>query len=175
MLNNLSQWANSLLCLGIFTAIIELIMPKGNVKKYIYVIIGIVTVITVIAPILSKDDYESIAKEAVTTISNEVSENLIYTENLINTEEGLKYQEELVKNEYVNNLKRTIWNDLTSKGVILVSVDINIKENYDIENLSIKINKYGIEEYKNQKEIMAYIKEYYDISEKIVKIEEVQS
>lgn len=45
MIENFRDWINALLCLGIFTTLIQLIMPKNNIRKYIYSLIGIVTIV----------------------------------------------------------------------------------------------------------------------------------
>ena len=53
MVQTFKIWISSLLCLGIFVAFLELIIPKSKFKKYIYALIGILTVITIISPIVN--------------------------------------------------------------------------------------------------------------------------
>ena len=171
MIEGIKEWANSILCIGIFTAIIELALPKGNIKKYIYVIIGIVTIMTIISPIISNQNYEKISNEAIEVVSKQVNQiNQNKVENNINTEDYLNYQRDLVKNEYMANLEKTIWNDLVSKGVILTSVDIEIDSQYNVNLLKIIVKKYGEKEYTNKNDIWKYIESYYDISSKCVEI-----
>ena len=47
------SWISSMLCIGIFIAFVQLMMPKTNLKKYIYSLIGIVTILTVVSPIIN--------------------------------------------------------------------------------------------------------------------------
>lgn len=172
MINSIKEWINSLLCLGIFTTLVELILPKGNIKKYIYVIIGIITVMTIISPLISKQDYEAMAKDAVETIAKEAKNAENASHIKINEEEYMNYQKEMVKNEYINNLKKTMWNDIISEGAVLDSIDIYMDDNYSITSLKIVVKEYGSKEYKNKMEILQYIKKYYDIDTKYVEIEE---
>lgn len=171
MIEGIKEWINSLLCLGIFTAIVELAMPKGNVKKYIYVIIGIVTVITIISPIISKEEYEEVASEAIETIADNFEYSNESTSK-IDESKYLDYQKEMIKNEYINNLKKSIWNDLTSEGVILEDIEIQIGQQYDIEMLKIIVKEYSSKGYTSSKDIYGYIEEYYDIPNKSVTVNE---
>ncbi len=174
MINGIKEWINSLLCLGIFTSIVELALPKGNIKKYIYVIIGIVTVITIISPILSKDDYENVANEAVMAIAT-VSESSKSkaSENIINNEEYINYQIGMVKNEYMNNLKRTMWEDIVSKGVVLDNIEIKIDDNYNVNEVKITIKEYGKEEFKTGSDILKYVYTYFNIKRENIVVEEL--
>ena len=170
MLDLVKEWANSLLSLGIFTSIVEISLPKGNIKKYIYVIIGVVTIITIISPFISKEDYEDLASNAIETISKEVDVSSQSSNNVINSEEYVVYQTNMVKNEYINNLKKSIWNDLTKKGVILNDITITITEDYTVNKLEINVKEYSEDEYTNKSQIVGYIKKYYEIKDKNIKI-----
>ncbi|MBR1883587.1 MAG: stage III sporulation protein AF [Clostridia bacterium] len=170
MMEWVKEWANSLLCLGIFTAIVEMVLPKGNIKKYIYVIIGIVTILVIISPFISKTDYENLAIDAVETISKNALEIKEDTYSKEVTEEFSKYQESMVREEYVNNLKKSIWNDLTSKGVILDKVEISINDDYNVGKLEIVVKEYSKYEYTSSQDIMKYIENYYDIAKENVVI-----
>ena len=41
MINNISSWAEQVIIAMIIATIIEMILPKGNSKKYIKMVIGI--------------------------------------------------------------------------------------------------------------------------------------
>lgn len=174
MIDFLKQWANSLLCLGIFIAIVEMSLPKGNIKKYIYVLIGLITLIVIISPFISKDNYQNMIDESIAAISKNVEYN---QNNSINIEDYSNYQENMVKNEYINNIKKSIWNDLVSKGVIIDSINILINDDYSVTKLDIYIKEYGNSEYKSKQEVLNYIKKYYEIAENlinIIKVNEVE-
>lgn len=167
MIEFLKQWANSLLCVGIFTAIVEMALPKGNIKKYIYVLIGVVTLIVIISPFISSSDYEKMIEDSIEVISKTAT----FDESSASTyNDYSKYQDSMVKNEYSNNIKKSIWNDLVSKGVSLDSINILLNDDYSISKLDIYVKEYGKEEYKNEEDITGYIKKYYEISEDIVNV-----
>ena len=70
MIESFKNWISALLCIGIFISILELILPKSKIKKYVYVLVGIVTTITIISPginLLKRDD---IAKSVSTVVDN---------------------------------------------------------------------------------------------------------
>lgn len=54
----ISFWIVNILVLFIIVSIAELVMPKGNMKKYIELVIGILIVFTIISPITRIFDYD---------------------------------------------------------------------------------------------------------------------
>ena len=50
MVDILKNWITTMLCIGIFLTFIQMIVPNTNLKKYIYSLIGVVTIITLILP-----------------------------------------------------------------------------------------------------------------------------
>lgn len=58
----ISSWAEQIIVAVIIATIIEMILPNGNNKKYIKVVIGIYVLFTILSPILgkiTKVNYES--------------------------------------------------------------------------------------------------------------------
>lgn len=53
MINNISSWAEQVIIAMIIATIIEMILPKGNSKKYIKMIIGIYILYTIISPVIT--------------------------------------------------------------------------------------------------------------------------
>lgn len=50
----ISSWAEQIIVAVIIATIIEMILPNGNNKKYIKVVIGIYVLFTILSPILEK-------------------------------------------------------------------------------------------------------------------------
>ena len=122
MIETFRNWINMLLCLGIFTTIIQLVMPKNKLRKYIYSLIGIVTIVTIISPIvniLEKNEMETALQEVISTIDK--------TETIkLNEEKYQNVTEETIRASFVKSLKLDIENKLVSSGVNINRCDIFI-------------------------------------------------
>ena len=70
MLENFKSYINTLLCLGIFIKILQLIIPKNKSRKYIYSLTGIIMIITVISPIVNLLKNEKIEAGINQVLSN---------------------------------------------------------------------------------------------------------
>lgn len=141
MIGFISSWAEQIIIAVIIATIIEMIIPKGNNKKYIKVVIGVYILFTIVAPIIQKisgkdikldmnyEQYFSNAKE-YETMSNAIS----------NTND--KNIEEI----YIQNLKNDIKTRVKEKG-------------YNTTNIEVDINLENNSSYGNINKIVMYIKE----------------
>ena len=50
----ISDWAQAIIVAVIIGTVIEMILPEGNSKKYIKVVIGVYVLFTIISPIITK-------------------------------------------------------------------------------------------------------------------------
>lgn len=53
MINNISSWAEQIIIAVIIATILEMILPKGNSKKYIKTVIGIYILYVIISPVIT--------------------------------------------------------------------------------------------------------------------------
>lgn len=97
MISFFSKWAQGIIVAIIITVIIEMILPEGNNKKYIKMVLGIYVLYTILNPILLKfsdgisinnilvDEYivEQNTIEAVAINTNATIE-AVYTKNITN-------------------------------------------------------------------------------------------
>lgn len=164
-------WISSMLCIGIFVAFIQLIMPKSNLKKYIYSLIGIVTIVTVISPIVN-----ALNNDSVQTSVEQVLNNISGDGNLVDEEGTKKLSEDNVKKEFIQSIKNDIEQKLKEKNISVTNVNIIInEENYDIDLIEVNIKK--IDDSKSSlvsvSKVVDYLNEEYDIDySKITVIEE---
>ena len=92
MIEFIKTWANQIIVAVIIATIFEMLLPNGNNKKYIKMIIGIYVLFTVIQPIankiigkeinISSFDYESYLNEGKIETS---SENFEDNNNILKT------------------------------------------------------------------------------------------
>ena len=54
MISWISSWAQGIIMAVIIGAIIEMILPEGNSKKYVKIVIGVYVLFTIISPVISK-------------------------------------------------------------------------------------------------------------------------
>lgn len=167
MLETFRNWINILLCLGIFTTIIQLVMPSNKLRKYIYSLIGVVTIITIVSPFvnfLENNDMEVALKQVISNIDETEFENV----------DEQKYKDitkEAIKESFISSIKLDVENKLANSGVNVKNCNVFVDNDYNIEKVEININKEnnGISKVTD---IVKYINQEYDIDfSKIIVVE----
>ena len=171
MIDIFKNWVSAMLCLGIFVTFIQLIIPKTNLKKYIYSLIGIVTVINLIAPAVNLLKNETVEQGVSEVIANISETN---NENVIDENEYSKKNDEVVRKTFAENFKKDITNKLEQKGITVNTIDIFLTEQYNVEKIKINIQKIDIAKssLSDVNNVVKYINEEYDIE--YTKIEVVE-
>lgn len=164
MIYFLKTWANQIIIAVIVATIIEMLLPNGNNKKYIKMIIGIYVLFNVIQPILSKFTGNNLNLSSF-NYKDYFDESILET----STQEFEHNNSKLIKQAYINNIEEDIKVKIKQKGYEVINCNLNIidNENQDtygtIENITLNINK--IEEEERKEEITNTIKvENVDIS-----------
>ena len=138
MINWISSWANSVIIAVIIATIIEMILPKGNNKKYIKTVIGVFILFSIIAPVISKIS------------SNDFDlNNIIDKYNIVDDYESHEVSSidinKNVKDVYVDNLVTDIKNKVKEKGYNVLDVDVDIDmsdDNYGkINSIYVSLSK----------------------------------
>lgn len=150
MIEWLNEWAQGIIVAVIIATIIELILPNGNGKKYVKVIVGIYILFTIISPVIAKVKGNELNV-------NEILDTAKFEKEL--EKSNSKISEKLesnnsrsIKDIYVSNLTTDIKNKLKEKGYNVVSSSINVKDdkNYTIEEINLDVNKIENEQADNQ-------------------------
>jgi stage III sporulation protein AF len=171
MIEGFKNWISALLCIGIFISILELILPKSKIKKYIYVLVGIVTTITIISPginLLKRDDIAQSVSSVVDNISDNVNINSGAT-----IEDYKKNQENIVREQFIDSFKKDIESKLIFRGINVTDVYVILTESYDIEKVRVKTEKLNGTTLDEVSKVIGYINEEYDID--FSKIEVIES
>ena len=74
MVEWLSQWAGAIIVAVIIGTVIEMILPEGNSKKFIKVVIGIYIVFTILTPIVNKFTGEEINVSDILELDDYIEE-----------------------------------------------------------------------------------------------------
>ena len=155
MLEVFKNWISSILAIGILFTIIRIILPNSHFKKYIYSLIGIVTIIVIISPVISavkSTNFDNI-KDIVLNATNIDSSDVNYT-NLSNYED---VNENNVKKNFITSVENDIKEKLSSNIDNNVDVNIEITDTYNIEKINMTL--YG----ETSFDILSFISEEYDI------------
>ena len=155
-------WVSSMLCIGIIITFIQLIIPKTNLKKYIYSLIGIITVVTLIAPIISfakNKQIEQSVSQVIANIENSTTQTDIVNENY------KEKTENVVREAFAENMKVDIIKKLSSKGINSKTIDIFMNDQYNIEKIRICIKTIDKEDSSidNVTDVIKYINSEYDL------------
>lgn len=171
MIDFFRNWISVLLCLGIFVTIIRLVIPKNNLRKYIYSLIGIITIIALVSPLIDifkNNDMQDSIKSVLSNLDEQENVN-------VDTEKYSNVKEEAVKKSFIQSIKNDVKSKLEGKSIVVKSVDVFISDNYDIEKIEINIEKIDTSKasISSVTQIVKYINEEYDIGySKIEVIEE---
>ena len=138
----ISDWAGGIIIAVIIGTVIEMILPEGNSKKYIKMVIGIYVLFTIVSPIITKFTGESI----------QVSEVLELDKYIVEAEEAAKAQNTIqndnqdnIMKVYLSGIKSDMKTKIEAKGYNVKSIDVGVTddETYKIQyiNLSVEENE----------------------------------
>lgn len=147
MITFLKSWANQIIVAVIIATIFEMLLPNGNNKKYIKMIIGLYVLFTIIQPIITKVTGNNI------DISDFNYKKYFDEDVLESSSQNFEdNNSKLIEQAYIDNIKSDIKTKLKQKGYEVISCNVNIinsvnEEKYGIiENINLKIKKVSDEE-----------------------------
>ena len=138
MVEWISNWAESIIVAVIIATIIEMILPEGNSKKYIKVVIGVYVLFTIITPVINKFTGEDVQVSDILDLDTYIEE----------AEASVKMQNTIQDNNqssimgmYSSGLKDDMKAKIEAKGYVVNSIDINIAddESYAIEEITLDL------------------------------------
>ncbi len=129
MIHAVSQYTQSIAMIIIFTSVINLIMPKGDFEKYIKMVLGLIVIITILAPIntfvfKNKPDYTDILKRYETEIESTSIKN--------QSGQYLEAQKDIILGNYKEKLIPQM-TDIIEKSdkVAVLQLDIDFDQDTD--------------------------------------------
>ena len=130
----LNSWASGVIVAIIVATLLEILLPEGNNKKYIKIIIALYILFTILAPVVSK-------------VSNINLENFIQNANKYEYYEnkGDINTDEIIKNTYINSIKEDVEKKLLNKGYktnkIIIDTEKSEEKYLNIKKLELNISK----------------------------------
>ena len=144
MILEVKKWCEGIIVAVFWCIIIESLIPNGNSKKYIKVVIGIYIMYVSLNPLLNLLNYDFDFKMFENYAKYEESEevSVIYENN--------------IKDIYVLGIEECIENDLKNMGYEIDDVKVFVDLNYEnIEMIELKIKNVGkLNENQNRNQIV---------------------
>lgn len=156
---------------AIVAIIIELIMPKGNTKKYVYIILSLFILLNIVSPVINiiRDaDMQGIFDNVLETMST----NTEYA-GRNNIVEFSEYKNIKVTEDLEKDMLKDIKMNLSSLNVDFKDLDILLDEDLAFEELKVQIGNLdhlGDKKIQKISDIIEMISKEYNISENSIRI-----
>ena len=137
MIEWISNWAGGIVVAVIIGTVIEMILPSGNSKKYIKVVIGIYVLFTIVSPVITKFTGETIEVSDILDLDKyvEEAEDVAIQNNIQSNNQIIEV--------YSSGIKEDLKAKIEAKGYMVNSIDIGIAndESYSITDITIDVEK----------------------------------
>lgn len=143
----LNLWLQGIIVSVIVATIIEMILPNGNTKKYVKIVLGIYVVFNIITPIINEFTNSSFELSSIINIEEYTKKMETYDVSSNNID---KLNEENIIQIYISNLKNDVVAKLEEKQYLVKRIDIKVEndETYKIKNMELTLLKKEINEEK---------------------------
>lgn len=159
----LNTWLQGIIISVVIATIVEMILPEGNNKKYVKIVLGIYVVFNIITPIINKITQNNFEISSIINIEKYTKQFETYEVNSKNIDiENVNKTN--IKNIYINNLKKNMKAKIEERGYVVENIKIKLEdsEDYIVEELIIYLDKKDIKkdnDNNNTKEIIDSINE----------------
>lgn len=149
MISWISSWAQGIIMAVIIGAIIEMILPEGNSKKYVKIVIGVYVLFTIISPVISKITGKTIQVSDILELNKYIEETENNSKLYVTLDEDNSNN---IKDIYESSLRNDIKAKIEAKGYNAKNIKLEIEddEEYTLKKIYIEIYK-NME--KNKKDI----------------------
>lgn len=194
MISFLSNWIQKIAIGVIIVSIFELILPNGNLKKYIKVVLGVYIVFCIISPFINSSLFQNLDEidlegyveniSDASTATNGINQNMnmerLYIDELKNN------IEKQVENNGYKTVECNIDAELSTSGTNpgIHRIDLIVEENKSnissINKIEINLNKINEEESKtvvndtnspNLMKLKETLANYYEINKDLINIQ----
>lgn len=162
MIEFLSKWIEGIAIAVIIASIFEMILPNGNIKKYVKVILGIYIVFSIISP------FSGSKVKGNFDLSKRVDELFENSDKKDNSKEESTSEQRLNK-IYENTFEKELIQTIEKEGFIVYKCEV--KGNFNAEEENAGISKISVI-VENKKIIKKNVEDYNEI--KIDSVNEVQ-
>lgn len=140
MISWISSWAQGIIMAVIIGAIIEMILPEGNSKKYVKIVIGVYVLFTIISPVISKITGKTIQVSDILELNKYIEETENNSKLYVTLDEDNLNN---IKDIYESSLRNDIKAKVAAKGYNAKNIKLEIEddEEYTLKKIDIEIYK----------------------------------
>lgn len=160
MIGLIKSWISMMVILGIAFTLIRMITPNTNLKKYIESIIGVVSILTILTPIISMLNNDNVTE----SISNSISELLTVETMSKDYNEYVEKNTSNVISDFENRIEADIKKKIKEKINQEVIVNVKVNNAYSIEKINVLLKK------STDFNIKHFISNEYDITEDKIEV-----
>lgn len=142
-MNWISGWIQGIIIAVIIGTIIEMLLPDGNCKKYVKVVIGVYILFSIASPVITKVTGNEFRVSDIYDINTYIEVSAKSSqENIENN------QQNQIKQVYITNLKNDMKQKIQEKGYSVKSLTLEISndEQYTLKKIFAQVSKRKNEE-----------------------------
>ena len=142
-MNWISGWIQGIIIAVIIGTIIEMLLPNGNCKKYVKVVIGVYILFSIVSPVITKVTGNEFRVSDIYDINTYIEVSAKSSqENIENS------QQNQIKQVYITNLKNDMKQKIQEKGYSVKSLTLEISndEQYTLKKIFAQVSKRKNEE-----------------------------
>lgn len=142
-MNWISGWIQGIIIAVIIGTIIEMLLPDGNCKKYVKIVIGVYILFSIVSPVITKVTGNEFRVSDIYDINTYIEVSAKSSqENIENS------QQNQIKQVYITNLKNDMKQKIQEKGYTVkrLTLEISNDEQYTLKKIIIQVSKKKNEE-----------------------------
>jgi len=170
-METIREFIQQIIYVAIIVIIIELVLPKGNTRKYVYVILSLFMLLNIISPVVNifKDaDMQNIYTDVLSVISGKEKDS-----KEIDIAVFSEYKSEKITENLKTELARDIEVILNNMNIQLKDLDLTLTDEYTFEKIEITIGNLdylGKSKDKKILDIITMLENEYEISNNVIEI-----
>lgn len=143
----ISSWVQGIIVAVVIATIIEMILPEGNSKKYIKIVIGVYVIFNIVAPIINKFTGNELDFTSIIDLNKYEEKLSAYEVDANGLDENNNSN---IRQVYILNLKNDMKAKIQDKGYVVngIYVELEETEEFKVKRLNLSISKKEIEVYE---------------------------
>lgn len=136
-MNWISNWIQGIIIAVIIGIIIEMLLPEGNCKKYVKVVIGVYILFSIVSPVITKVTGSEFRVSDIYDINSYIEASTKSTQDYAEIN-----KENQIKQIYETNLKKDMKQKIEEKGYKVKSIFLELAndEQYTLKKINISLS-----------------------------------